>query len=50
MDLVTMTGLSRPLLVAALGGGVALAIVIAQLMTRRSSHRARTVVNLSGRE
>jgi hypothetical protein len=50
MDLVTMTGRSRPVLVAAIGGGVAVAIVIAQVMRRRSSRRARTVVNLSGRE
>jgi hypothetical protein len=50
MDLVTMTGLSRPVLVAGLTGGIAAAIVIARLMTRRSSRGTRTVVNLSGRE
>lgn len=50
MELVTMTGLSRPVLVAGLSGGIAAAILIARLMVRRSSRRVRTLVNLSGRE
>ena len=50
MDLVTMTGLSRLVLVAGLGGGIAVAIVIARLMARRSSRSVRTLMNLSGRE
>lgn len=50
MDLVTMTGFSRPVLVAGLIGGIAAAIVIARLMVRRSSRRVRTLMNLSGRQ
>jgi hypothetical protein len=50
MDLVTMTGLSRPVLVAGLSAGIAVAIAIARLMARRSARRAPTIVNLSGRE